>query len=42
MNCQSDYEKFCKNDQTLARKDTIEVCIDIMNRVKSIGTEINE
>jgi hypothetical protein len=24
------------------RKDTIEVCLDILNRVKAIGTEINE
>ena len=40
--CQADYENFSKNDQSLARKDTIEVCMDIMSRVQAIGTEIND
>lgn len=39
--CQSDFDKFTSKDQNLARKDTIEVCIDILNRIKTIGAEIN-
>ena len=40
--CQDDADKFTAKDQNLARKDTIEVCLDILNRIKAIGSEINE
>lgn len=42
MACQSDFEKFTSKDQALARKDTIEVCMDILNRVKAAASEIND
>lgn len=39
--CQADADKFTAKDQNLARKDTIEVCMDILNRIKDVGTEVN-
>lgn len=40
--CQNDADKFTSKDQNYARKDTIEVCMDILNRIKDIASEINE
>jgi fibronectin type 3 domain-containing protein len=37
-----DAEKFTKNDQMIKRKDTVEVVIDILNRVKAAAEEVNK
>lgn len=39
--CQTDYDQHTAKDQNLARKDTVEVAVDILNRIKAIGSEIN-
>ncbi len=39
---QMDADKFTKNDQSIKRKDTVEVVVDIINRVKAIAEEVNK
>ena len=39
---QADLEKFTKNDQAYRRKDTVEVVIMILERVKEVIEEINQ
>ena len=39
---QADADKFTKNDQTIRRKDTVEVVIDILNRIKATAEEVNK
>lgn len=39
---QSDYQFHTKNDQDLSRKDTVEVCVDILKRIKDLASEINK
>lgn len=39
---QMDTDKFTKNDQTIKRKDTVEVVIDILNRIKATAEEVNK
>ena len=39
---QIDAEKFTKNDQMIKRKDTVEVVVDILNRVKAAAEEVNK
>ena len=38
---QEDAEKFTKNDQAMKRKDTVEVVMDILNRIKATADEVN-
>jgi len=38
---QSDFTQFTKNDQELTRKDTVEVCSDILERIKSAAGDLN-
>ena len=39
---QIDSDKFTKNDQTVKRKDTVEVVVDILNRIKATADEVNQ
>lgn len=39
---QADIDKFTKNDKEMRRKDTVEVMVDIMSRIKTAGNELNE
>ena len=39
---QFDAENFTKNDQLIKRKDTVEVVIDILNRIKAVADEVNK
>jgi transcription antitermination factor NusG len=39
---QHDADKFTKNDQNIKRKDTVEVVVDILNRVKAVAEEVNK
>jgi hypothetical protein len=39
---QADYQLHTKNDQDLSRKDTVEVCIDILKRIKESASEVNK
>ena len=38
---QTDFEKFTKGDAELRLKDTIEVCVDILGRLKAVANEVN-
>jgi hypothetical protein len=38
---QSDVDTTTKNDKSLQRKDTVEVIVDLLTRIKAIGHEIN-
>lgn len=38
---QTDIDKFTKNDKEMKRKDTVEVMVDIMKRIKEAGNELN-
>jgi Cilia- and flagella-associated protein 54 len=37
-----DADKFTKNDQNIKRKDTVEVVVDILNRLKATAEEVNK
>ena len=39
---QADYQQHTKNDQELSRKDTVEVCVDILKRIKESAGELNK
>ncbi len=39
---QADAEKYTQNDETIKRKDTVEVVTDILNRIKSTAEEVNK
>lgn len=39
---QDDADKFTKNDQQIKRKDTVEVVLDILNRIKTVAEEVNK
>lgn len=39
---QVDFDKFTKNDQTIKRRDTVEVVMDILNRIKATAEEVNK
>ena len=41
-NAQSDFQTYTKNDQELTRKDTVEVCLDILKRIKEAASILNE
>jgi maltodextrin utilization protein YvdJ len=38
---QIEADQFTKNDQTIKRKDTVEVVVDILNRIKATADEVN-
>ena len=39
---QTDFNSFTKNDQELSRKDTVEVCMDILRRIKDAASDLNK
>ena len=39
---QADIDKFTKNDVNMKRKDTVEVMVDVMKRIKALASELNE
>jgi Cilia- and flagella-associated protein 54 len=39
---QADAEKFTRNDQAIKRKDTVEVVMDILTRIKQTAEEVNK
>lgn len=39
---EAEYEKFTLNDKMIKRKDTVEVVIDILTKVKNSADEINK
>lgn len=39
---QADYTSYTKNDQELSRKDTVEVCLDILSRIKDEASDLNK
>lgn len=39
---QKDYQEYTKNDKELVRKDTVEVCLDILKRIKETASDLNK
>jgi len=38
---QNDFQQYTKNDQELVRKDTVDVCLDILKRIKGAASDLN-